>query len=150
MFSSSSKLFASSDSPRVITVTTLGLACGVYSKHSFAQWCWSTHTMSTPASNCERKSTVTRAESWKSPTGWPTRRGASEGESLPGSAGSMNRSLPAGAQIVSVSPSTSHASGVGPSAVSSKGSGAERDIHRSTVRGSTAGVAVGQCGRMGG
>src|SRR3954447_15761865 len=65
---------ASSEISRVTTETTIGSWAGENSKQNFAQWWSSIHTISTPASYWDWKSTVTRALSWKSPSGGvPTR-----------------------------------------------------------------------------
>src|ERR1700685_2327393 len=63
------KAFASSETPRHTTETTMGSPAGENSKHSLPQRRSSSQSRSTPASNVEAKPTVTRALSWKSPSG---------------------------------------------------------------------------------
>src|SRR5204862_305423 len=59
---------ASSETPRVTTVTIVARPCGERSKHSLAQALSSAQTSRTPASYCTANSTWTRALSWKSPS----------------------------------------------------------------------------------
>src|ERR1035437_5132257 len=66
---STTNALASSATPRLTTETTMGSPAGEYSKQSLAQCRSSIHSSSTPASNVEAKSTLTRALSWKSPAG---------------------------------------------------------------------------------
>jgi hypothetical protein len=68
---------ASSETSRVITETMVGWPCGDSSKHSLALCRSSNQITNTPASYVDRKSTLTRASNWKSPSGTGTRaRGA--------------------------------------------------------------------------
>src|ERR1039458_3256743 len=66
---STTNALASSATPRLTTETTMGSPAGEYSKQSLAQCRSSIHRSSTPASNVEAKSTLTRSLSWKSPAG---------------------------------------------------------------------------------
>src|SRR4051794_1378638 len=90
---------ASSERPSVTTETTPGSPAGELSSASFTQRASSAHSSSAPASNAPSKVQLTRAESWKSPSTVPSRRGAAVCGSLP--AGSRNRSVRGGAAIVS-------------------------------------------------
>src|ERR1700691_4817619 len=63
------KAFASSETPRQTTETTMGSPAGENSKHSLPQCRSSSQIRSTPAAKAEAKPTVTRALSWKSPSG---------------------------------------------------------------------------------
>src|SRR5665647_213254 len=114
---STTNALASSATPRLTTETTMGSRAGEYSKQSLAQCRSSIHSSSTPASNVEAKSTVTRALSWKSPVGGtPSNLAALSMDSalsMEPAPGSMKMSLcgsavtvivPAGPSIVHASP----------------------------------------------
>src|SRR4051794_41420997 len=103
---------ASSDRPSVTTETTPGSPAGELSSASFTQRASSANSSSAPASNAPSKEQLTRAESWKSPSTGPSRRGAAVCGSLP--AGARDRSGRGGAAVVSAPSKVPGAGAVAP------------------------------------